>query len=254
MLKPDRFKIHVRGWRGYLLAFILGILSILIGLILSKISRLVFPLVMTLMIYPLYYLDLKEGRNWDAAYHVLMWALSSSLTLILITMSLGEEIGELILKGNSYKQEMFRWIRTGAGPEGDPSLFMIPKLTELGLFSILCFVSAGFLGLFLGSFLLNYMNYYVGCLFIHSKAGMMWAPILLGWPIYAILRVIGYVNLGVVLSIPFFSRLLGASFDGKQVKKQLYLALAMITLDFLLKGTLANLVYQPILKRAIELG
>lgn len=209
---------------------------------------------MTASIYPVYYADLRRGKSWQASKHVLLWALSSSITLILFTAMLGEGIGDLVLHGRSYRQEMFDWIRTGEGPEGDPRLFMLPKLREIAVFSILCLVSAGFLGLFLGSFLLNYMNYYVGCLIIHAEPGKFWIPLIFGWPIYAILRVIGYVNLGVVLSIPVFSRFLKVRFDREQVKRQLCFSILLVALDFILKGTVANLVYQPILQRAIELG
>ena len=233
-------------------ASMIGLLSTLVGFALSHVSKLAFPLVTALMIYPLYYLDLKKGTNWRAANHVLLWALFSSITLTLLTIILGEETERLILHGEAYKEEMFRWIETGIGAEGDPHLFILPKIKELAIFSSLCLVSAGFLGLFLGSFLLNYMNYYVGCLFIHTKPGFLWVPVLFSWPIYAILRVIGYVNLGVVLSTPLFSRLFKAKFDRDQVRKQLLLAAIMIGLDFILKGSVANAIYQPILRKATE--
>jgi len=250
-LRPD---LPLKGVKGCLLSLATGVISTLVGLLLSNISKFAFPLVMTIAIYPIYYLDLRQGRSWEASKHVLLWALSSSITLILLTALLGEGIGELILHGTSYKQEMLDWIKTGKGPEGDPRLFIVPKLREIAIFSVLCLFSAGFLGLFLGSFLLNYMNYYVGCIIIHARPGKLWVPLIFGWPIYAILRVVGYVNLGIVLSVPIFSKILKVEFDERQVKRQLYLAILTIALDFILKGTVANLVYQPLLRGAIELG
>ncbi len=122
--------------------------------------------------------------------------------MILATVYTEAGISGFVLRGEPYRREMYSWISTGRGAEGDPSLFILPKIREIAVFSVLSFVSAGFLGLFLGSFLLNYMNYYVGCLLLDVKPGYLWAPVLFGWPIYAVLRVPGYVALGIVMSKP----------------------------------------------------
>ncbi|GEM_PF-4494630 len=41
-------------------------------------------------------------------------------------------------------------------------------------------------------------------------------------------------------------------FDRDRVRKQLLLAVIMIRLDFILKGSVANAIYQPILRKATE--
>ncbi len=238
--------------RGDLLALVLGVASSAAGLALARLHPALYPAAMTAAIYPLYLADLRAGENWRAARHVLLWALSSSAFLIAVTWALGGRIGHLILHGETYRREMFEWVRTGFGPEGDPRLFVVPKIKEIVVFTVLSLVSGGALGLFLGSFLLNYMNYYVGCLLIQAVPGRAWVPLLFGWPIYAVIRVIGYVNLGVVLSVPLL-RLLGQTRLGwRELRGQLALALACIALDFLLKATVANAVYQPILSGAVR--
>jgi len=248
----DRIGELGSGRKGDLLASILGLGSTVFGLALAKLHPIVFPAVMTLAIYPLYLADLRASKNWRAARHVLLWALSSTVAMIALTALLGGQIGPLVLHGESYRQEMFEWIKTGAGPEGDPRLFVAPKLREIAVFSALSLISAGLLGLFLGSFLLNYMNYYVGCLIIHAQPGKLWVPLVFGWPIYAIIRVVGYVNLGVVLSIPLLRLLKLTELSLRDVKKQLALALVCIALDFALKATVANAIYWPILSRAVR--
>ena len=251
-VSPPSIEELSSGRMGDLLALALGLGSTAIGLALARLHPIFFPAATTAAIYPLYLADLRSGRNWRAAGHVLLWALSSSATMIALTALLGEQIGPLVLHGESYRREMFEWIRTGAGPEGDPRLFLVPKLREIAVFSALSLASAGFLGLFLGSFLLNYMNYYVGCLVIHAQPGRLWVPLVFGWPIYAIIRVVGYVNLGVVLSIPLLRLLKQTDLSLREVRGQLALALACIALDFALKATVANAVYWPILSRAVR--
>ena len=94
---------------------------------------------------------------------------------------------------------------------------------------------------------------------------------LFSWPIYAIIRVIGYVCLGAALT--WFSYTLITNFllkklmksklgpfyflaekfikikiiDIAPVKNILIIAAITIILDFILKATIANMVYQPIL-------
>jgi len=241
---------ELRGPKGDLLAFALGLASPLAGLALARVHPAAMPLVMTLAIYPVYLSDLESGEPWTAVRRVLLWALASSIAVVAATVLLGEgTVGPLILKGEEYRDEMLDWIRTGRGPEGDPSLFLVPKLIEIAVFTVLSLASAGFLGLFLGSYLLNYMNFYVGCLFLRAED---WAvPALFGWPIYAIIRVVGYTCLGTFLSIPLLRRLGRTELSQGEAAGLLKVALVCIALDFLLKATVANAIYQPILRGAI---
>ena len=244
----ERYSI---GFRGIVFSAFLGVFSVLAGLLCAYVTSFAFPFISAILIYPLYYVDLRKGRSFDALYHVLVWAFFSSLTLILLTVGLGEGLGVYIVHGVSYRDEMFSWIRTGVGAEGDPHLFILPKIKELALFSLLTLVSGGFLGLMLGSMLLNFMNFYVGCLFLSVHEGYFWVPLFFGWQIYAVLRVIGYVNLGILLSMPLYRRLLGSRFDSGSVRRHVLLVVVCIALDFLLKGTVANAFYQPLLKKAL---
>jgi len=246
-------KLEAEEGGNLLFSAAVGAASAAAGLLAAKAHPALPPLAMALAIYPEYLLALKEGRNWSAAARALAWALGATVAVIAATAYFGEGVGRLVLNGPEYKEEMFKWIKTGVGAEGDPRLFVKPKLVELAVFSLLSAVSAGFLGLLLGAYLLNYMNYYVGCLFIHAKPGYTLTVALAGWPVYAVIRVVGYVCLGTVLSTPLAAKLLKAKFSGRSLRRQLTVAAAAIILDFILKATVANAVYQPILKKALGL-
>jgi hypothetical protein len=170
-----------------------------------------------------------------------------SLAIIFATISQRSLVSGRIINGEAYVSEMFEWIRTGRGPEGDPSLFMIPKIKEIAIFTALSLASIGLLGLFLGAVLL--MNYYAGVLMLHAKPEHLLGVVLLSWQIYALLRVVGYVLLGVALSRLSYIIIFQHRFTvEKDVKRLLSWSLVFIALDFLLKSTVANTFYQPLLQ------
>lgn len=220
-----------------------------IGLFAAHASPLLLPLLQVLPLYPAYLSLVSRGQLRGAAALVLLWALLMSLLMAWAAYTGGESLGGRVIMGESYRQEMFDWIRTGRGPEGDPSLFVVPKLREIAVFSTATFASAGFLGLLMGAILLNYMNYYVGNLLLAAKPGTLLQVALLSWQVYAVVRVVGYTLLGVALTrvaLQLF-RQRRLVVEG-EVRRLLAWALALIALDFVLKATLANSVYQPLLK------
>jgi len=220
-----------------------------IGLFAASANPLLLPLLQVLPLYPAYLSLVSRGQLRRAAVLVLLWALLMSLLMAWAAYTGGESIGGRVIMGESYRQEMFEWIRTGKGPEGDPSLFVVPKLREIAIFSAATFASAGFLGLLMGAILLNYMNYYVGNLLLTAKPGALLQVALLSWQVYAIVRVVGYTLLGVALTRIalqlFKQRRLVVE---EEVRKLLLWALVLIALDFALKAAVANSVYQPLLK------
>lgn len=229
--------------------FSAGLFATFLGLVLAGINPFLLPLVQLLAVYPFYFKAIRRGELRYAALLVFLWAIAVSLAIIFATISQGSLVSDRIINGEAYVSEMFEWIRTGRGPEGDPSLFMIPKIREIAVFTALSVASVGLLGLFLGAVLLNYMNYYVGVLILHAKPVHLLSVVLLSWQIYALLRVVGYVLLGVALSrLSYIIIFHGRYTVEKDVKRLLLWSLIFIALDFLLKSTVANAFYQPLLQ------
>ena len=225
-----------------------------ISIYLAKLHPIFLALAPTLLVYPLYLKYVKMGRLMEASIIVFEWALVLTLSAVYATTVMGQSMGSLVIKGEEYRTEMFSWIRTGLGAEGDPSLFVIPKLKEIAVFSIASLASLGFLGLLMGAMLLNYMNYYVGNLLLHAKPGYILQVALLSWPIYAILRVPGYVFLGTALTrIAYLFLKERRLIVERKTRKMLILAAVLIALDFILKSTVANAVYQPLLKKMTDI-
>jgi len=225
-----------------------------LGFQLAKIHPILLPLLPTLAAYPAYIWLVKENRLLEASALILEWALAVTLAMIGATLLYDGALGPLVLKGEPYRAEMFRWVATGKGPEGDISLFLAPKIRELVVFSAAAAATLGFAALLMGAILLDYMNYYVGSLILAAKPGAALQVALLAWPIYAILRVPGYVFLATALT-----RIVYVAVKEKKVvvepqsRKLLLYAAVLIALDFVLKSTIANAFYQPLLKSLTQI-
>ncbi|MEZ0346310.1 MAG: hypothetical protein ABWK01_07155 [Infirmifilum sp.] len=226
-----------------------------VALPLTRVNQMILPLLLTLAVYPGFIWQVSQGKFRSAYLLVFSWAITLSLLTIHYAYTQGMQGAAAIAKGKEYTEEMFSWILTGRGAEGDPSLFIVPKLLEITVFALSSLATAGFAGLFLGAYLLDYMNFYVGVLLLHASASHFFEVALLSWQVYAILRVVGYVLLGTALSriswLIFTKRKLIVE---EEVKRLLVYALIFIFFDFILKATLANTLYQPLLRQFTELS
>ncbi len=225
-----------------------------IQLILNS-GGLLLPTAQSLIIIYFFIPEVYRGRLWRAAGLVLLWSLLMVISVagLFAVAGCNHLLIQNIINGWHYSHEMFMWIETGKGPEGDVSLFLIPKIKEITIFTLASFLTAGIAGLFMGAVLLNYMNTYYGLLVWASNYSPV--TILMGWPIYAIIRVIGYVFLGTVLARTMIYLLRYRGWRGltdKQYKVMLITAIVLIILDFILKATIANAIYQPILKQQLD--
>ena len=94
------------------------------------------PLLQVIVITPFFLKHVWNWRLWRASGLVLLWSLVLTVSVAAASYSIGCSIDHVsrIIKGQSYLSEMIHWIETGEGPEGDPSLFIVPKTIEIGLF------------------------------------------------------------------------------------------------------------------------
>jgi hypothetical protein len=143
---------------------------------------------------------LRKGERGGAVRAMLWWAAALGLVGTVAFVWWPEPIGSVILNGPAYKTEMFNWIRTGRGAEGNIRLFLPEHLVKLGAFIVVGLGTGGAGALLMGAALMNYMSYYVAAL---AKAGVPpWAVTLLGWQPWTIARVAAFATLGVLLAEP----------------------------------------------------
>ena len=98
--------------------------------------------------------------------------------------------------------------------------------------------TGGLLGLVMGAILLGYMNFYAGCLIAGS--GFAPAAFLLAWPVWALVRVVGFVLAGTALGAVLIDRTSPAPEKRRRIVRYLLWSLALTGLDVILKWALAG--------------
>ncbi len=209
-------------------------LSLLFGLALGKY---LLPLVQALVAFPLF-LFLVARRRWSRAFLAMaLWAFLGSVSVGIASYLWPARMEATVLNGREYQGEMFHWIETGVGPEGDIQQFLPQHLLHLGVFILLTFLSAGFLGLVMGSVLVNYMSFYVGLLLLQAER--FWLVLALGWPPWAVLRVLGFILAAVFLAALTIRLFTSLKLDLTGAKRCLAAGAVLLMLDVVLKWSLA---------------
>lgn len=181
---------------------------------------------------------------------MLIWAILISFMGVLITNIEPDLMTELVFRGADYKEEMWEWLETGGGAEGTISIFFPQHMFHLGIFILGTVLSGGFLGLFMGSVLLNYMNYYVGIIGINSSSSIV---MFFGWPPWAILRVVGYIILAVAFSKPLYALLRREKIYNRRLLGYFFVGIMLIICDIIIKYLLAD-VWRDLLLRWVNIG
>jgi hypothetical protein len=203
-------------------------------------SRWLLPLLNTAPAYVLMAQRLRAGDRRGALRATLLWALALGVFGTWFFSVWPDDPGASILNGERYRDEMLHWIRTGEGSESSVRLFLPQHILHLAVFLALSLVSASLVSITMGAVLMNYMSYYVASL---ARAGAeTWAVVLLGWHVWAIVRVAAFCALGTVLAEPLLSRILRYPYEGlRAARRVIAWAAAGILADWLLKAALAPL-------------
>jgi hypothetical protein len=212
------------------------VLSYPLGLLLG--GGILLPVLNTAAAYAAMVVLLLRGARREAVGLMLAWAATLAVCSTLTFAAWPSDPGPLVINGPQYRDEIFRWIRTGEGREGDPARFIPQHVLHLGGFVALSLATASAASMALGAALMNYMGFYVASL---HRAGAGAATVLLfGWQPWAICRVAAFVVLGVVLAEPLLSRLRPYGYDGLRAARPYLIAAAVgIAADWLLKAILA---------------
>jgi hypothetical protein len=187
--------------------------------------------------FPFMIASLRRGRVAEAVWRMLVWA--AALAVCATTMSyLGPaEAGRLFLRGESYRREMFEFLLTGYGPEGDIRRFLPQHLAHAAVFAALAVATGSLLAMPLGALLMNYMAYYVGAL--GAASAHPWKAMALAWVPWALIRIAAFVTLGVVLAGPVLGRLFGFDYRLRDQGRWIGLAGGALLTDVVLKWALA---------------
>lgn len=203
----------------------------------GRVALLVVPLLSAALFHPLWSRAVASGDLRRAIVLAQLWALACSIVTIVLVARTGDTYREVLWNAEKYRAEMFHWVRTGVGEESEPARFLPLHAAHFLAFAALSLISFGFLGLALGAALLHYMNFYVGSLV--AAAAQPWGMALLGWPPYAIVRVIGFVTVATALTAFAFHRFRGVELDVKKIRRHLILGVVLVVADAVIKTLVA---------------
>ncbi len=196
------------------------------------------PILNTLPAYATMIARLRRGDRRGAVAAVLVWALTLALAGTLSFALWPRPVDALVIHGAAYRDEMFLWIRTGAGTEGHAGGFLPQHLLHLAAFVALSLATASGLSILMGAVLMNYMAFYVASL---ARAGVpAWVVLLLGWQPYAIARIAAFCILGAVLAEPLLARLRPYPYAGlRDAAPYVRVAAGLILADWAIKAAIA---------------
>ena len=237
------------GSLRFALSYIVAVVIVahLIGLTLP--GKWFLPGLNALLFFLLFLVPLSRGEYHRAVKLALVWAAVTTVVQVFLSAGWPALMEEKILRGAEYREEMFLWVRTGQGPEGDITLFLPIHLRHFIVFCAVSLATGGLIGLAMGAVMLGYMNFYVGCLIAASSGS--WVTLVFAWPVWSIVRVVGYITAGTALGAVLVDRWGERAEKKKKILLFLLLAVALVVLDIILKWLLAG-TYQGLLNSVLE--
>jgi hypothetical protein len=209
---------------------------------------LLVPILNTLASFPFMVAALRRGDLRAAVGRMLLWAMTMGVCATIFAWVAPWQAGQLFIRGDAYRAEMFAWVLSGRGAESTPSQFIPQQAEHAALFTLLALATGGVLAMPMGAVLMNYMGTYVGSLTAASARPAV--TLLLGWHPWAIIRIASFVTLGVVCAGPVLSRAFNFRIDWADARRLLAWSCAGLVLDVALKTLLAP-AWQRLLLRVI---
>jgi hypothetical protein len=220
-------------------------LSYLIGFAIGV--PLLVPFLNVAPAFPFMIASLRRGSVGEAVWRMLVWAAALAVCATLLSYFDTTQAGRMFIRGESYRREMFEFVRTGAGREGDIRQFLPQHAAHAAGFSVLAIATGAVLAMPLGAMLMNYMAYYVGAL--AAASAHPWLAMPIAWVPWALIRVASFVTIGVVLSGPVLGRLLRFPYRLADQRTWLIAAGTGLAVDVLLKW-LAAPAWRSLILRA----
>jgi hypothetical protein len=211
-------------------------LSYLIAVLLH--TPAVVPVLNVLPAFPFMVASLRRGRVGEAIERMLVWAASMAVCATTASYLAPAEMANLFVHADAYRREMFSFILTGQGAEGNIRNFFPQHAAHTAIFCGLALASGSVLAMPLGAVLMNYMAYYVGSLGAASLQPLR--AMVLAWAPWAVIRIVSFVVPGVVLSGPVLGRIAGFRYRLRDQRAWIVLAAAGLGADVVLKWALAH--------------
>jgi hypothetical protein len=209
------------------------------------------PLLSAAVLIPMFLWALRQGRPRKAVALALFWVVVQSLSVIVASLLFADSAARAVQGGLEYRTDWVQWIEGGSPVQMAPALAYARQLIDLMLYAVAMALTGGVGGLLLLTVALNRFSYTVASLLAAAHNPVLLAVV--AWPLWMIVRLVGYLIVGATLAEPI------ANFDLRpaylatwlQARKRLLLAgLGIILLGVILQALLSPL-YQTILQKAL---
>jgi hypothetical protein len=194
---------------------------------------------------------LRQGRPRKAITLALFWVVVQSVSVVAASLLFEDTAGRAVQGGLEYRSAWLAWIEGGPLVSIAPSLAYGRQVIELVLYALAMTLTGGVGGLLLLTLALDRFNFTVASLLAIAQSPVLSA--VAAWPVWLIVRLVGYLIVGAVLAEPVANLDLRPAYLAAwlQARKRLLLAgLAIILLGVLLQVLLSPL-YRTILHNAL---
>jgi len=198
---------------------------------------LLVPILNVVPAFPFMIDSLRHRRVGEAIGRMLVWATALGVCATTASYLAPVETARLFIHADDYRREMFWFILTGHGAEGDIRQFLPQHAGHAAMFCGLALATGSALAMPLGAMLMNYMGHYVGAL--GAASTHPWRALGLAWVPWSLVRIASFVTLGVVLGGPVLARVFGFEYRLSEQRRWIALAAAGLLVDVLLKWALA---------------
>jgi predicted membrane protein len=195
------------------------------------------PILNVLPAFPLMIGSLRARRVDEAIGRMLVWAAALAICATTISYLAPAEMARLFIHGDAYRREMFLFILTGRGAEGDLRQFLPQHAAHAALFSGLALATGSALAMPLGAVLMNYMGHYVGAL--GSVSVHPWRALALAWVPWSLVRIASFVILGVVLGGPVLAHVFRFEYRLGEQRRWMLIAVVGLIIDVVMKWAAA---------------
>ncbi|HSN76030.1 MAG TPA: hypothetical protein VL334_13220 [Anaerolineae bacterium] len=215
-------------------------------------QQICLPLLSAAVLIPMFLWALRQGRPRKAVALALFWVVVQSLSVIVASLLFTDSAADAVQGGLEYRTAWLAWIEGGPLVQMAPALDYVRQLLDLAGYALAMALTGGVGGLLLLTVALNRLNFTVATLLAAAQNPVLLA--VAAWPLWMVVRLVGYLIVGAVLAEPVANLDLRPAYLAAwlQARKRLLLAgLGIILLGVLLQALLSPL-YQTLLHNALD--
>lgn len=163
-------------------------------------QRVALPLLSALVLAPMFFWAVRQGRPDRAVRFALFWALVQSLCVLLASWLFDTSSGRAIAGGLAYREAWLRWAEHGSVVTAAPATSYLVQARETLVFLVGSALTGGAGGVGMLALALDRVNFTAASL-LHTAPHPL-LGLLAAWPLWLIVRLVGLVMLAAVLAEP----------------------------------------------------